>query len=103
MVRCDGNVRLRYTVVSGETLKVMGKLSITAHTSGTLLTCIGIGGWLGRIEVWSNLVVLSTDLCLIGGGRIGGPAGLELLGNRHQMMAAPELPNAYSYTGTTRV
>jgi autotransporter-associated beta strand protein len=88
--------------VNGETLFVRGTHPVTANSAGSFLSGIGVCGWLGRIELDTNLVVNSTDLCIIG-GPIVGAGGLEFLGARNQIVNASIGPNPYTFSGLTRV
>jgi fibronectin-binding autotransporter adhesin len=97
----DGSLTLRNVIISDKTLFVRGTHTVTPNSAGSLLTCYGVGGWLGRIELDTNLVVYSTDLCFIG-GPIVGLGGMEFLGSRNQLVDAAIQPNPFTYTGTTR-
>lgn len=96
----NGSLTLRNVIIANKTLFVRGTHLVTPNSAGSLVSCIGVGGWLGRIELNTNLVVYSTDLC-VSGGPIVGPGGLEFLGSRNQLLDASILPNPYTYTGTT--
>lgn len=105
----DGSVTLRNVFIN-ETLFVRGTQPVTANSAGSLLTGIGLSGWLGRIELNTNLVVRSVDdpatsadsgLCLIG-GPVVGPGGLEFLGSRNQYQGSG-FDDPSTYTGVTRV
>ncbi len=99
----DGSITLNNVIVNGETLFVRGTRSVTANTAGSLLTGLGAGaGWYGRIELDTNLVVNSSDLCLLG-GPIVGSGGLEFLGSRNQMVGSGSSLTPSTYTGLTRV
>jgi autotransporter-associated beta strand protein len=98
----DGAVTLRNVFVNGETLFVRGTRPITANTAGSFLTCIGTGGWLGRIELDTNLVINSTALCILG-GPIVGPGGFEFLGAVNQIAGSGSSLIPSTYTGLVRV
>jgi autotransporter-associated beta strand protein len=97
----DGSITLRNVFINDKVLFVRGTQPVTPNTVGSLLSCNGVGGWHGRIELDTNLVVYSTDLCIVG-GPVVGPGGFEFLGSRNQLVDAAILPNPYTYTGTTR-
>ncbi|MFO1498680.1 MAG: autotransporter-associated beta strand repeat-containing protein [Verrucomicrobiota bacterium] len=97
----DGTVTLRNVVIEGETLSVRGTKPVSANTAGSFLNCIGRGGWLGRIELDTNLVVNSTGLCQIG-GPIVGSGGFEFLGARYEMIGSNSSATPSDYTGLTR-
>ncbi|MGH8245414.1 MAG: hypothetical protein ACREUU_03170, partial [Gammaproteobacteria bacterium] len=95
----DGSITLNNVLVSGETLFVRGTRDVTANTAGSLLTGLGASsGWLGRIELDTNLVVNSQDLCVLG-GPIVGSGGLEFLGSRNQIVGSGSTQS--TYTGLT--
>jgi len=97
----DGTVTLRNVSIHDETLFVRGTRPVTANTAGSSLTCIGFGGWLGRIELDTNLVVNSTGLCLLR-GPIMGPGGFEFLGSRHQILGSGSSSELSDFSGLTR-
>lgn len=100
VILADGSITLSDVVIGGETLFVRGTRSVTAHTDGSFLSGKGISGWTGRIELDTNLVVLSDDLCLIGGPAVG-PGGFEFLGRVNALVGAGS--GANTFTGLTRV
>ncbi len=80
----DGTLVLRDTFIQNETLSVRGTKPVTVNTAGSFLSSIGFSGWVGRIELDTNLVVHSSDLCILG-GPIVGPGGFEFVGSRIQI------------------
>lgn len=102
LIVTDGSVILRNVFINGETLFVRGTRPITANTSGSFLNCIGTGGWLGRIELDTNLIVNSTALCILG-GPIHGPGGFEFLGAVNQIAGSGSSLIPSTYTGLVRV
>lgn len=99
----DGTVTLRNVVINKfEPLVVRGTRHITGNSVGSLLTCLGEGGWLGRIQLDADLVINSTDLCRIG-GPITGFGGFEFLGSRHQMVGSGSATNPSHYVGVSHV
>ncbi len=97
----DGTLILRDTFVHNETLFVRGTRPVTANTAGSFLNSIGFSGWLGRIQLNTNLVVNSTDLCILG-GPILGPGGFEFLGSRHQITGGSSVERS-DFFGPTRI
>jgi autotransporter-associated beta strand protein len=97
----DGSVTLRNVFIHGETLFVRGTRPVTANTAGSFLNSIGFSGWFGRVELFTNLVVNSTDLCLLG-GPIVGPGGFEFLGSRHQILGSGSSSELSDFSGLTR-
>lgn len=100
VVITDGSLTLRNVAIHDETLTVRGTRPVTANTTGSLLNSIGFSGWFGRIELDTNLVVNSTDLCILG-GPIVGPGGFEFLGSRIQIAGDSSLAPS-TYTGSVR-
>lgn len=98
----DGSIRLHKVRIDGETLFVRGTKPVTANTIGSLLNCVDAGGWVGRIELDTNLAIYSGDLCFLG-GPIVGSGGIEFLGSRHQTVGSGSSKNPSTYTGPVRV
>jgi autotransporter-associated beta strand protein len=99
----DGSITLRDVFINDETLSVRGTRPVTANTVGSFLNCVGAGGgWFGRIELDTNLVVNSSGICILG-GPIVGPGGLEFIGSRHQIIGSGSSQEISDYRGLTRV
>lgn len=96
----DGSVILRNVFIHDETLSVRGTKPVTANTAGSFLNSIGFSGWFGRIELDTNLVVNSTDLCILG-GPFFGPGGFEFLGSRIQILGGSGTDRS-NFEGPTR-
>ncbi len=98
----DGELISHNVEVTNVTLRVRGSKVITANSTGSLVTFLGSGGWVGPIILERDLVVNSTGQSKLG-GPILGAGGLELLGARYQLVSRPGEIYRYSFTGPTHV
>jgi len=99
----NGSITLDNARIFSKTLFVRGTRSVTANTAGSFLYGRGaLSGWMGRIELNTNLVVLSDDLCVLG-GPIVGPGGFEFLGAQNHIFGSGSSVSPSTYTGTVRV
>jgi autotransporter-associated beta strand protein len=99
----NGSLTLDNVRINSETLFVRGTRSVTANTDGAFLHGVGnLPGWMGRIELDTNLVVLSDDLCVLG-GPVVGPGGFEFLGQQNVLFGSGLSSAPSTYTGTVRV
>jgi autotransporter-associated beta strand protein len=99
----NGSLTLDNVRINSETLFVRGTRSVTANTDGSFLHGVGnLPGWMGRIELDTDLVVLSDDLCVLG-GPVVGPGGFEFLGQQNVLFGSGLSSAPSTYTGTVRV